>query len=111
MISAEEAYRLTNELGQKGINRIQNKINKKIKRQIRRGRYSLSVYQECFTDNEICELILEYYRNMGYSARIKPVSYNIYTKYYELFVSWQNPQNVNGVAFEAQDEENENPES
>lgn len=110
MINAEEAYKMTSDLAQKRIKRIQNKINKKIKRQIKRGRYSLSVYCE-YIDDEICALILEYYRNMGYSARIKPVHYNIYDKHYELFVSWQNPRNVDGVAFEAQDEENENPKN
>lgn len=100
MISAEEAYKMTSDLAQKRIKRIQSKINKKIKRQIKRGRYNLSVYYEGFVDNEICALILEYYRNKGYSARIKPARYNIYDKYYELFVSWQNPRNVDGMAFE-----------
>ena len=60
MIGAEEAYKMTSDLVQKRIKRIQSKINKKIKR----------------------------------------LRYNIYDKQYELFVSWQNPRNVDGVAFE-----------
>lgn len=98
MINAEEAYKMTNDLTQKRIKRIQNKINKKIKHQIRCGRYSLSVCYECFINREIRVLVLKYYRNMGYSAKMGLARYDIYAKHYELSISWQNPQNVEGVA-------------
>ena len=94
MISAEEAYKMTNDLTQKRIKRIQNKINKKIKRQIRCGKYSLSMYCECFTNCEIRKSLLEYYRNMNYNTRIDLVRYDIYSRHYELFISWQNPRNA-----------------
>lgn len=111
MISAEEAYRMTSNLAEKRIKRIQNKINRKIKRQIRRGRYSLSVCYECFINSEIRVLVLKYYRNMGYSAKMGLARYDIYAKHYELSISWQNPQNVDGVASGVRNEENENPEN
>ena len=94
MISAEEAYKMTNDLTQKRIKRIQNKINKKIKRQIRCGKYSLSMYCECFTNCEIRKSLLEYYRNMNYNTKIDLVRYDIYSQHYELFISWQNPRNA-----------------
>ena len=94
MINAEEAYKMTNDLTQKRIKRIQNKINKKIKRQIRCGKYSHSMYCECFTNCEIRKSLLEYYRNMNYNTKIDLVRYDIYSRHYELFISWQNPRNV-----------------
>lgn len=96
MINAEEAYKMTNDLTQKRIKRIQNKINKKIKHQIRCGKYSLSLYYECFTNCEIRKSLLEYYRNMNYNIKIDLVRYDIYSRHYELFISWQNPRNAEG---------------
>lgn len=96
MINAEEAYKMTNDLTQKRIKRIQNKINKKIKRQIRCGKYSLSMYCEYFTNCEIRKSLLEYYRNMNYNTKIDLVRYDIYSRHYELFISWQNPRNAEG---------------
>ena len=97
MINAEEAYKMTNDLTQKRIKRIQNKINKKIKRQIRCGKYSLSMYCECFTNCEIRKSLLEYYRNMNYNTKIDLVRYDIYSRHYELFISWQNPRNAEDI--------------
>lgn len=96
MISAEEAYKMTNDLVQKKLKRIQNKINRKIKQQIKHGKYSLSLYCEFCADSEIRKLLLEYYRNMNYNAKIECVRYDISFQRYELFISWQNPQNVKG---------------
>lgn len=96
MINAEEAYKMTNDLVQKKFKRIQNKIDRKIKRQIRRGEYSLSMYCECFTNCEIRKSLLEYYRNMNYNTKIDLVRYDIYSRHYELFISWQNPRNAEG---------------
>ena len=94
MINAEEAYKMTNDLTQKRIKKIQNKINKKIKRQIRYGKYSLSMYCECFTNCEIRKSLLEYYRNMNYNTKIDLVRYDIYSRHYELFISWQSPRSA-----------------
>lgn len=94
MINAEEAYKMTNDLTQKRIKRIQNKINKKIKHQIRCGKYSLSLYHECFTNREIRKSLLEYYRNMNYNVKMELVRCDIYFRQYELFISWQNPRNA-----------------
>jgi hypothetical protein len=97
MISAEEAYKMTNDLVQKKFKRIQNKINRKIKRQIKCGKYSLSLCSECFTDCEIRKSLLEYYRNMNYNAKIEFTRYDIYSRQCELFISWRNPQNAEGT--------------
>ena len=94
MINAEEAYKMTNDLVQKKFKRIQNKINRKIKHQIRCGKYSLSLCHECFTNCEIRKSLLEYYRNMNYDARIGFVRYDIYSRQCELFISWRNPRNA-----------------
>ena len=94
MINAEEAYKMTNDLVQKKFKRIQNKINRKIKRQIKHGEYSLSLCHECFANCEIRKSLLEYYRNMNYNTKIDLVRYDIYSRHYELFISWQNPRNA-----------------
>ena len=94
MSNAEEAYKMTNDLVQKKFKRIQNKINRKIKRKIRCGEYSLSLCYECFTNCEIRKSLLEYYRNMNYNTKIDLVRYDIYSRHYELFISWQNPRNA-----------------
>ena len=94
MINAEEAYKMTNDLVQKKFKRIQNKINRKIKRKIKCGEYSLSLCYECFTNCEIRKSLLEYYRNMNYNAKIEFARYDIYSRHYELFISWRNPRNA-----------------
>jgi hypothetical protein len=96
MINAEEAYKMTNDLVQKKFKRIQNKINRKIKRQIKHGEYSLSLCCEYFTNCEIRKSLLEYYRNMNYNAKIEFARYDIYARHYELFISWRNPRNAEG---------------
>ncbi len=103
MINAEEAYKMTNDLVQKRFKRIQNKINRKIKRQIRCGKYSLSLCYECFTDCEIRKSLLKYYRNMNYKAKMELVRYDIYFRRYELFISWQNLQNAEGTKEKSND--------
>ena len=97
MINAEEAYKMTSDLVQKKFKRIQNKINRKIKRQIKCGKYSLSLCSECFTDCEIRKSLLEYYRNMNYNAKIEFTRYDIYSRQCELFISWRNPKNAEGT--------------
>ena len=96
MINAEEAYKMTNDLVQKKFKRIQNKINRKIKRKIKCGEYSLSLCYECFTNCEIRKSLLEYYRNMNYNTKIDLVRYDIYSRHYELFISWQSPRSAEG---------------
>lgn len=103
MINAEEAYKMTNDLVQKKFKRIQNKINRKIKRQIRCGKYSLSLCYECFTDCEIRKSLLKYYRNMNYKAKIELVRYDVYFQHYKLFISWQNLQNAEGTKEKSND--------
>ena len=94
MISAIEAYGMTNEIVQKQLARWKKKINKKIMHSIKRADYYVHIYFQHLPDGEYRRLLMNYYKDLGYEVKLSLVRCDVCSKEYQLQISWENNNEV-----------------
>lgn len=94
MITAKEAFERTsviyNNALEKEVNKWKKKLDKRIMRSVRHGKYEIDVYFKNRPIYDFRNSLMNYYRDLGFLIDVNQVYVSPYSRRYKLNISWRN---------------------